>query len=359
MTYFKLRILILLITMTVSSYYLFKFFSRLSGVNMSSAAALAFRLDSHVPVLHRVAAFLGFFMFLCIIMALLLYIETPKKISDLEKYHAGGLLGYHTGDMHTKLYDPAEGVYKDYYVWGGPPVPEKFTETFDKVLLFKSPSQEYYEYASRSGFAGNIAALVVILILTAATYIFLFLMAEFYNQYNGIDVKPDHRVIAENFREITGMPWWKAAIIIFSVLLIISIISSIWATVLNHRYTKQYIPEQQLMKTRLLEKVRPGDTLRGKVLVRFKESVEDSSTGETLRGTRTKRSYYTVMHYTVEFPELLHVPVYLAVPLYPGSAESELLEKPFTKKYSAEPEYAKEYSFIVNKDYSVSLKMDR
>lgn len=356
MTYFKLRILILLLVMPVSTYFLFKFFTRLTGVNISSAAALAFKFDSDVPVLLRVSSFLGFFMFLCIIMALLLYVETPKKMSDLEKYHTGGLMGFNTEYMHTRLYDPAEGAYKEYYFWGSSTVPEKFTETFETVILFKPPSQEYYEDTSQFGLGANVTRLVIILFLTPITYIFLFIMATFYNEYKGINVKPDHRAIAENFRELAGMPWWKAAVIMFSVLLIITAISSIWVESKKNGLRKRYIPQQQEMRSMLMEKVKPGDTLRGRVILRFKESVDQSYTEETAKGTRTKKSYYHIMNYTVEFRDILRIPVYLNLPLYPGGEESSLLEKSFTKKYSTEPEYVKEYSFKVKDDYSVSLK---
>lgn len=359
MTYFKLRILIIIILMAVSSYYLFKFFTRISGVSIPSAVAAAFRFDSSVPVLLRVSALMGFFMFLCIIMVFFLYIETPKKILELDKYRTGGFMGYHTGDLHTVLYDPGERAYKDYYYWGGPSVPEKFTETFETVLIFKPPSREYYEGTSELGFGGNLTLLFILLFCIPALYIFLFIMAEFYVKYEGLPVKPDHRVIAENFREITGMPFWKAAIILFSVLLVLSAITAIWATVLNRNYMKPFIPEQQALRSTIMEKVTPGSTLRGKVILRFKESVDQSYTEETARGTRTQKSYYTMMNYTVEFRDILRVPVYLYLRLYWDTDESRLLEKPFTEKNSAEPEYAKEYSFIVNPDYSVSLKMEK
>lgn len=356
MTYFKLRILILLIVMPVSTWHLFKFFTNLSGVNISSAAALAFKFDSGVPVLLRVSAFLGFFMFMCINVALLLHVETPKKMSELEKYHTVGLMGYHTKDLHTMLYDPPGGSYKDYYFWGGPALPGKFTETFETVLLFKPPSQEYYEDTSQFGPGANITRLVIILFLIPITYIFLFIMATFYNEYNGINAKPDHRAIAENFREITGMHWWKAAVILFAVLLIISAINSIWVGVKDRGFRQKYIPYQQELRSMLMEKVKPGDSLRGRVILRFVESVDQSYTEETARGTRTKKSYYHIMNYTVEFRDILRIPVYLKLPLYPGSEESTLLEKPFTAKYGSAPEYIKEYSFIVNDDYSVSMK---
>lgn len=359
MTYFKLRILILLIVMPVSTYYLFKFFTNLSGVNISSAAALAFKFDSGVPVLLRVSSFLGFFMFLCIMMALLLYVETPKKMSDLEKYHTGGLMGFNTEYMHTRLYDPAEGSYKEYYFWGSSTVPEKFTETFETVILFRPPSQEYYEDTSQFGLGANITRLGIILFLIPITYIFLFIMATFYNEYNGINVKPDHRAIAENFRELAGMPWWKAAVILFSVLLIITAIISILVESKKNGLRKRYIPQQQEMRSMLMERVKPGDTLRGRVILRFRESVDQSYTEEKASGTRTIKTYSHVMHYTVEFREIMHIPVYLNIPLDPGSEESILLEKPFTEKKGYSPEYAKEYSFMVKDDYSVSLKMEQ
>lgn len=358
MTYLKLRILIIIILMAVSSYYLFKFFTRISGVSIPSAAAAAFRFDSSVPVLLRVSAFMGFFMFLCITVVFFLYLETPKKMLELDKYRTGGFMGYYTGDMHTMLYDPGEGAYKDYYFWGGPSVPGKFTETFETVLIFKPPSQEYYEGTSELGFAGKLTLLFILLFTIPALYIFLFIMAELYVKYKYLPVKPDHRVIAENFREITGMPFWKAAIILFSVLLVISAITAIWTELINRSYMKQFIPQQQALKSTIMEKVTPGSTLRGKVILRFIESMDQSTTEETARGVRTQKSYYHVMNYTVEFRDILRVPVYLNLPLNPGSEESALLEKPFTKKYGADPEYVKEYSFLVKDDYSVSLKMD-
>ena len=359
MTYFKFRIVLILILLPVTSYYLFKFFSALTGISIGSAVAMSFRFDSSVPAIHRVMAFLGFFMYLCMIVALLGFLEIPKQIYEFDKYHRGGLMGYNPGFMHTVLYDPAERRYNDYYLWGGPPTPERFTDTFGTVLIYKPPSQDYYQDASFMDLPANIVRIVIILVSLFVVYICLFLMAQSYSKIEGLGIEPDHRVIADRFREISGMPYWKVAAILFSVLLIITLVSAVWIQVLNHRYNRIYEAEQKSLKTALMARISPGDTVSGTVIRRFRSQEQDSRTEEKDRGVRRTTTYYTIMHYTVEFNGLINIPVYLSFPLYPGGDESNLLEKAFTKEKAAEPETAREYDFIVNRDYSVSLKMEK
>ncbi len=355
-TYYKFRILVLLLLLPVSSYYLLKFFGRLSGVNMFSAVAMAFRFDSSVPVLHRVAAFLGFFMYLCLLVLFLSYLEFPKKLYEMDRYHAGGLMGYSTPGLHTMLYAPSEGRYVDYYFWGGPSEAREFTGTFETVVIFKPPSQEYYEDASQFGIAGSSGPLFLLLAGLPTVYICLFLLAQSFRDYNGLRVKLEHPVIAERFRELAGMPFWKAGIILLSVFLAITLVGIIWSRVLNHRYQELFSVEQQKLRSALLQKVSPGDTVRGRVILRFKSQEQEFHSEETGRRVRNTTSYYTLYKYTIEFNDLIGIPVYLEMAAYPGGDVAKVLEKAFTKEHGVEPDYVKEYRFTVNQDYSVSLK---
>jgi len=358
MTYLKLRLLLWLILLPVASYWLFSFFTRLSGVNMFRAVAMSFRLDSSVPGIHRASAILGFAMFLFLVVALFLYIETPKQIYDLSRYHAGGLTGYNRDFMHTMLYDPLKGGYVEYYLWGVPAVAERFTEAFETVLIYRTPSQEYWQDTSFMGLGAAIMRLIIVIISIPVVYICLYLLADSYQKDDNPGITIDHRAIAENFMEITGQPYWKAALVLISVLLAISFISAVWVEALNCRYNSPFKAEQQSLRSALFHNVSPGDTVRGRVIQRFKNRYE-SSIEKPSAGKKPEVYHYIMMHYTVEFRDLVRVPVYLKLIYAPGSGESDILEKPFVGNTGSEPETPGEYDFTVNDDYSVSLKIKR
>jgi len=351
-----LRILLFIILLIVSGYYVLRFFGRLAGANMFSVMAEGFhtsapkgelgpRFFTYGTIFAYVLTFLVFFIFLFFL---------PQRIYYMNEYHAGGLLGYR--DVGVKVYDPDERGYVDYPMYFAPLPAGAFTETFEVILLYKEPSDDYYQTTELISLCFNLPGLIAGIVLLGVVYIFLFLLVKDYK-----NDKLSHRYIAARFCQIVGMAPWKAGVIFLSLFLVIIITGTVLIRKHINHYTDLYESHQKALRSALLKKVSPGDTLTGYVIRRFQSQESETSTTESADGRRTRREtkYYYIFHYTVEFRNLIHLPVYLNLALHQDSKETAMLNRSFPDKMTIVPKYVKDYNFIVNPDYSVSLKGDK
>src|SRR3990170_3281968 len=133
--FFSFRVIIFLFLLAVSGYYVLWFFSKLTGINMFSAIAWIFQAKQWmllIPVF-----FLAFF-YLAFFISALDFFKKPAQIFEMNKYHAGGLLGYWDTGSQAKVYDPSKNSYIAYDIdfWHGNlrPLPVyKFTEAFEVI----------------------------------------------------------------------------------------------------------------------------------------------------------------------------------------------------------------------------------
>ncbi|OHD65871.1 MAG: hypothetical protein A2176_03415 [Spirochaetes bacterium RBG_13_51_14] len=332
-----------------------KLFSKLTGINMFSAMAWAFRAKApegkkpvrllfYFTIFTYLISFTIFFVFLFFL---------PKRVFDMNQYHAGGLLGYR--DVGVKVYDPSQHAYVAYPVFFAPLPANKFTETFEVVLLYKQPSDNYYQTTELMSLYFNLPGLIAGVLFLALVYIILFSLAKEYKRK-----KLSHHFMADQFRKIVGIAPWKALVIFLSIFVLILGISAISIKRLIYHYSNIYGSHQKAFRSAQLKKVSPQDTLTGYVIRRFQSRESETSSTQSADGRRTRQetTYYTVFHYTVEFRDLIHIPVYLNLELHEAREEVKVLNKHFPDTMTVVPSYIKEYAFIVNPDYSISLKRD-
>jgi hypothetical protein len=355
MVYCIIILILFLILLLVSGYLVLKFFSKIAGINMFSAMACAFdgnksdRLLFYFLICIYILTFAIFFVFLFFL---------PKRVVDMNTYHAGGLLGYSIGQQ-TRIYDHSEQGYIDYPMLFAPSSADKFTEAFEVVIIYKQPSDTYYQTTELLGLCFNISWLVAGVIFLGIVYLMLYSLAEDYIKRNNVKKKLSHRFMATRFRKIVRMAPWQALVIFLSVFILILGISAIYVYRLVTHYSTIYGSYQKTLRSELLQKVSPRDTLRGYVISRFQSQESETNNIKGADGkTHEETTYYHIFHYTVEFRDLIHVPVYLNMAIHENREEAKVLEEPFSDTNSAVPEYIKEYAFIVNPDYSISLMMD-
>jgi len=346
------RTAVIISLMAVSAYLLLMFFGRLVKVDMFSAI-----IESNSRTL-----FLIILMISHIVSFLLLYVFFvlfPLRVFDMNKHHAGGLSGYmDQSAWDASVYDPVKGTYVKYPNIHAPSPAEKFTGIFEVVSFYKSPSDEYYQDTDSLGFVNNLIASILGFLFLVGIYFILYNTAKEYIASNVLHIKLSHAVIASRFRSITGLSPVMALIILLSITVIFFGWSVISAKTVRQHYRGLYASHQQTLRNAVLKKATPGETLTGHVIRRFYISVSDTTTEEKLRGTRTKTRYYHVPVYTVEFRDLIHIPVYLSL-RYMENEERDELNRHFPDPKAVMPKYMKDYSFTVNPDYSISLMKNK
>jgi hypothetical protein len=117
------------------------------------------------------------------------------------------------------------------------------------------------------------------------------------------------------------------------------------------------------LKSALLQSVSPMKTIKGTVIRRSyiekSRSIPEGSRGNRF-GRGSKTTYYHVPVFTVEFRNLIHIPVYLNVTTRPSKSameDEDILNRLFPEdEWEDVPNERPELDFKVNPDYSISLK---
>ncbi|MBN1535078.1 MAG: hypothetical protein JXA20_20585 [Spirochaetes bacterium] len=348
-----LHILIFLTLLLPSWYFILRLFGRITGSDMVSALPLIGTAKgteegpARILILAASAVYLMAFTIFFVILVML-----PKRVYYMNRYHAGGLLGYNRG-FQVRLYDPSQRGYVDYPVYFSPLPAERFTEAFNVVLLYKDPGDDYYQTTELVNLGFNLTGVIAGLVLLVLAYMMLFAAAK---QEGRRELS--HRGIAGQFKKATGMPLWAPLLIFLSLCALLLGFSAVSVKRLMNRYSWLYEQHGKALREALLRRVSPRDTLQGDVIRRFKTQESDTETEEGADGRRTRleTSYYYMYHYTVEFRDLIRIPVYITLTLHQGSDEVRLLERHFPYAWKPVPDYARRYTFTVNPDYSISLK---
>ncbi len=347
-----IRIIVIISLMVIIAFLLLKFFGKLVKVDIFSAISQSRSrtLFIIIIIICYIMSFLIFYVF---------FVLFPLRVFDMNKYHAGGLSGYmDQSGWDARVYDPSEGSYIKYPNINTPLPAEKFSEIFEIVSFYKSPSDDYYQDTDSLGFANNLIASIFGPLFLVGIYFILYNAAKEYIECNVLRIKLSHAVIAARFRAITGVSPVVALIIFLSVMVLIFGWSVISAKKVRHHYRNLFEAHQQTLRSSVLKKAYPGKSLTGYVFRRFYIYESDSSTEETGRGTRRKTEHYYVPIYTVEFRDLIHIPVYLSL-RYMEREEREELDRLFPDAKAIIPNYMKDYIFIVNTDYSISFKKNQ
>ena len=358
MSYYSFRWWFFLIFFVVCGYYVLRFFGKLWDVDMYSIIAERFRAGAlGWLLLFTAALFYSVFIF-----GVFYFLETPVQIFHMKSHHAGGLLGYRDG-WNAHVYDPSSNAYVAYEHLNPPLAADKFTEAFETVLLYKrGPSSKYYQDTSLLSLSFFLQALVGAAVGLVVLYFILYIMVE---SGKGPKIKPlsltalSHQVA--QFHKITGMPLVKALLIALSVYLAVLGAGVVSVKMLISHYKELYSTPRQVLKSTLLKSVSPDDTIRGRVIKRHyvEKAYIDTRRGRVDVGPSGKWRHYKVPVFTVEFRNLIHIPVYLNVTTRPSENAREvedLLNSFFPNQWDVTPEKTPKLDFTVNPDYSISLK---
>ncbi len=343
------RLIVMLILFPVVAWLILYFFGKLAGFSMFSASADAFGRTSE-----RVLPIVGIVIYFCAYILFFVFFQNPVQIYEVNKNHVGGLHGYMDHGLQSAIYNPSENRYIKYPQLSPSLPASKFTDTFNIKVLYKASTSEYYNDTAPMSLAAILFEIILGSLMLCILYIILYNIAAcYYDEGKALS----HRLIASRFHEVTGISPLKALIIVLVLITAISLAGIISVHSIKSHYAGLYTSQQEKLKNLLLHKISPGDTVTGTVIRRFQgyesQTVTTEGSGDRMR---SKDSWYTMMHYTVEFRDLVHIPVYLDIAYADGSAEAKELDKLFTDRKAYIPEHTKELDFTVNKDYSISLK---
>jgi len=349
-----LRVLLYLFLFAATSYYIINLFSRLTGINMFSAYAWSLHSSSSKPYfLFPLGAGVCFTIAFIVMIVLL---RLPAQVQDMKNNNIAGLMGYEDSENRLRLYDPVHASYVSCENYSPEAVPEKFTDLFKIILLYKAPGDRFYFNTEFLELSANIGRLVFIILFLVPIYFLLYYFAVFYIKENGLDMGLSHRLMLARYRDILGMHPAIAGAIALALMLAVPVYSNISVKKLINSYMDTYGVHRERLKGEIMKKVSPGSTVRGSVILRsvYTESKETTDT-ESMNRRRTY-SHTTSYSYTVKFENIIEIPVYLAMPLYAGTEEANMMERAFLDQKTSVPVSVKEYDFKVNDDYSVSLK---
>jgi hypothetical protein len=309
--------------------------------------------------------FLAILFYPFLFTTVFLFLETPVKIYQMKNHHAGGLLGY-SEEYKAQVYDPSRNAYIAYDHLYPPSAASKFTEAFKVVLFYKfRPAAKYYRDTKSLSISSQLTTLLVAAMGLVMVYISLYILAKAYIAENGLQIQLSHQSLAVKFHGITGIPPLNAlliALFIYVFVLGAGIISV--KKIINH-FKSLYASDQQTLKGKLLNSVSPMETITGRVIGRHYKTESRShsegagdDTGHSV-GRGGKTIYYTVDIFTVEFRDIIQIPVYLNVTTRPSKnarEDEEMLNSLFSDEWEDIPKEMPELDFIINPDYSISLK---
>lgn len=349
-----LRVLLYLILFAATSYYIINLFSRLTGISMFSAYAWSLHMPGGKPFfLFPLGAGVCFTIAFIIMIVLL---RLPAQVEDMKNSSIAGLMGYQDSKNMLWLYDPVHNSYFSCDNYTPEAVPEKFTDLFKLVLLYKSPGDRFYFNTEFLELSANLGRVFLTLLFLAGIYPLLYYLAQFYIKDDGLDMGLSHQLMFTRFRDIAGMHPAFAGAIAIAVLLAVPVYSMVSVNKLKSRYMDSYGVHRDRLKMEVMKNVTPGTVLKGSVILRrvYIESVETTdSKSLSKRKTYTRT---TTHNYTIKFQNLAEISVYLQMPLDYGDEKTKILDKEFPDQKTIAPESVREYDFIVNDDYSVMLK---
>ena len=351
-----LRILIVLSLLALTGFLLLKFFSKLVNLNMLSVMVETFQGRSSTVLLPYFA--IGFYIIAFLFLYSCFYLF-PRRISHIDENNAGGLLGYNKDENHM-VYDPSRGEYVGYFWYDAPFPATKFNEAFEIVSFYKLPSRKYYQSTGPLHWSNSLALLIVGLLFLAGTYFMLYWITQEFVKGNNLPDKISHSSIAHHFsRFLRITPLMALVVFLFLTILFLGWNFKSVKKIKNH-YHDLYATDQQNLRKELLDKVSRGDTLKGLVIggYQWADVQTDRIYEEGVRRPSKQTSYQTGFNYFVEFRDLIRIPVYLTVKSPVALGNVVEASNHSNDKDKILTDFLKEYTFIVNPDYSVSLKTD-
>ncbi|MBN2547106.1 MAG: hypothetical protein JXB50_14990 [Spirochaetes bacterium] len=336
-----------------TGYLLLKLFSSLTQVDMFNALKWGFKSKKFEIVIPAMLFYLITFVFFFAI------ITTPLLMSTAKLTQKGGLSGYQGDNYIYKYFDPLQEKYLEIKHYNPPPASRQFNETFTVVSFYKPLFSTHYQNVTDLSLTVSIIKIFFFLIGIIPLYLILFVLAKEFARQINLPQKITHKLISDNFTEITKL---NVFIVFFAVIILIAVITItgfIISRNIIREHRKIYSIYSAEYQAKIANVVSPGKKATGRIIKREHTTIKEYSTqiiNETVN--RQSANYIPADIYTIEFLNILNMPVYLNFQLIGDVNSNKLIAELgtlFKDKKSSVPLEKKEIEFFVNKDFSISL----
>ncbi len=337
-----------------AGYLILRFFSSLSGVDMFKAFLWGFKAKRFEIVIPLMLFYLIAFVFFLAI------ITTPLFMSTAKITQKGGLLGYQDDDYIYRYYEPLQGKYLEVKHYNPPPASRQFIEAFSVVSFYKPLFSSHYQNVFDLSLTVSIIKIIFFLIGVIPFYFILFLSAKEFGRQSSPSQKITHKLISGNFTEITRLNVLAVIIAVIIIIAISTISGFIVSRNISRGHKKVYSGYSAEYQAKIAQKVTPGKMVTGRV-IRRESILIKHYTGRFENGEISNKStvkYTPAKIYTIEFSDILKMPVYLNLELIENDELKPFigrLDELFGDKKSSVPHEKKDMEFMVNKDFSLSL----
>ncbi len=353
MRYFML--LIYLLVFCGTGFFLLRFFSHLAGTDMFAAVIWVFkakRFELVVPL--AIFYMIAFVMLAAIFMGLF-------TTSTAAFTHKAGLLGYPDGEGQYRMFDPATRRYESIPHYNPPPAANMLNETFEVVSFYKPLFSKVYRNVSDLSLVVSIIKIILGIFGIVPLYWMLFVLAKEYPQPVGSAGALTHAMIGKQFHAVAGMSVLSALGVLGVIVLAITLAEHWVERRIAREHQEQLGALSAEYRRQVSRSTAPGATLLGTLVRREDTLVHKLHSSPTQSGSDVnKKTVRTVpaMLYTLEFSELMRVPVYVRLQLFGDAAshpDIRRLDVLFADKKSKQPKSRSTIELVVNPDYTVSL----
>jgi hypothetical protein len=353
-----IKVTLFIVFLIAVAYFILKFFGKLCNIKIFSAIKWSFRPQGLKPFWPLMLGAAFFYLIAFILLWLFFY--TPFQLADMKKTNVGGLSGYCDVDMQAKIYDPSKKTYVGYY-HSNPPMPElRFTDAFEPVFFYQRSTVDYYQDTGLFSLSTSLIEVIIGSAMLLVVYLMLFVFGKEYISNKDIKVSLTHRFVCNQFKKTVKLSVGNALIIYLFIVMLIVAVNLISVQKIKNHYKELYTSDSEKLRSEILNTIKPTDTLQGIVFRRFysiksKTETTNRASDRGVKNVQTETHNYTLINYTIEFNNLIEIPVYLNLILPEGREEVIELDKNFRDNMSVIPDTLQLYPFIVNSDYSVSL----
>lgn len=270
-------------------------------------------------------------------------------------------MGYQNGFDKYRYCDPIRIEYMAIKHYGGYPVARKFNETFSVASFYQPNFVGHYENAVVLGPVVSVIKIIFFLIGAIPLYLVLVLLAKEFGKQSTPSIEITHQLIGNNFQEITKISPLIAIIALVILIVIMTVVSILLSNSITDEHTTKYSSYSSDYREKIMRAVSPCKIVKGRIM-RVDESIikhyDDRFQYDDTDVKNRRIEYVPTKIYTIEFSNILHIPIYLGFELVNSGDSEKIISKLdllASDKDNAVLFKEKEIAFVVKEDYSISL----
>jgi len=345
-------------------------YSCFTSVDMVTATVWAFKSDSRGLVWGSGLIY--------IILALLLLglFQKPYILLNMGLTHKGALLGYAKNTKVARLYDPDRREYVDREMNPPAMAAERFDRVFEVVAIYRLFPLETPLNVKGQRLLRVFLHILIILLTFLLLSGFQYVLAKSYIESHHLEQELTPKLFISEFWPSIKESMLARPLVLLLILVGISLSGGFLVSHIIHGYEKKFAGVRDPFKAQIMEKVKPGQELRGRLVNRMfnYKKIHDDTVGISLESDRDYRRTVSTTTYTFSFDGLVRqTPVYLSITYQDFDDQMPLINRldrnfpprvpvwqdpTFSDTRLMVPTAAGEFTFRVDKNYGITLLPD-